>query len=210
MGSGERNWSMFCFQKFQFLCSKSSLLQQYGERMVRLSTANTYSYRKGTHTHTVVILEGIQCSLFVVHYFASSLSFSGCLVWGVCGLAAEASVFGHTGQWWVVSGTPNCRCTQQELNRKTMICNIIQHAMWSPWKVKALTETMKSSHSQTFCISPGLSLTDTLYFFGDNNFTEWHSLFENYKAPRYMLPHTTGAYSFGIAGQWICGPVWLS
>lgn len=62
---------MFCFQKFQFLCSKSSLLQQYGERMVRLSTANTYSYRKGTHTHTVVILEGIQCSLFVVHYFAS-------------------------------------------------------------------------------------------------------------------------------------------
>ncbi|XP_029630704.1 jmjC domain-containing protein 8 isoform X2 [Salmo trutta] len=73
--------------KFQFLCSKSSLLQQYGERMVRLSTANTYSYRKGT-----------------------------------------------------------------------------------------------------------------LYFFGDNNFTEWHSLFENYKTPRYMLPHTTGAYSFGIAG----------
>lgn len=46
-----------------------------------------------------------------------------------------------------------------------------------------------------------LSSTDTLYFFGDNNFTEWQSLFEHYEPPTYVLPHTTGAYSFGIAGQ---------
>uniref|UniRef100_A0A673VYW6 Jumonji domain containing 8 n=1 Tax=Salmo trutta TaxID=8032 RepID=A0A673VYW6_SALTR len=100
--------------KFQFLCSKSSLLQQYGERMVRLSTANTYSYRKGTHTHT------------------------------------------HTHNEFV-----DLLLRPQSL------------------------DTLGSG---------------TLYFFGDNNFTEWHSLFENYKTPRYMLPHTTGAYSFGIAG----------
>lgn len=45
-----------------------------------------------------------------------------------------------------------------------------------------------------------LCCTDTLYFFGDNNFTEWQSLFEHYDPPPYALPHTSGAYSFGIAG----------
>uniref|UniRef100_A0A4W5QDM7 Jumonji domain containing 8 n=1 Tax=Hucho hucho TaxID=62062 RepID=A0A4W5QDM7_9TELE len=96
--------------KFQFLCSKSSLLQEYGERMVRLSTANTYSYRK----------VDVRFEEFV-------------------------------------------------------------DLLLRPQSLDTLG-------------------SDTLYFFGDNNFTEWHSLFENYKAPRYMLPHTTGAYSFGIAG----------
>ncbi|MEQ2173295.1 hypothetical protein GOODEAATRI_030656, partial [Goodea atripinnis] len=33
--------------KFQRLCSKSSLLEKYGSLKVRLSTANTHSYRKG-------------------------------------------------------------------------------------------------------------------------------------------------------------------
>lgn len=42
--------------------------------------------------------------------------------------------------------------------------------------------------------------SDTLYFFGDNNFTEWHSLFEEYKAPPFSLPLMHPAYSFGIAG----------
>ncbi|XP_059203070.1 jmjC domain-containing protein 8 [Centropristis striata] len=42
--------------------------------------------------------------------------------------------------------------------------------------------------------------SETLYFFGDNNFTEWQSLFELYESPPYVLPHTGGAYSFGIAG----------
>ncbi|KAM9471603.1 jmjC domain-containing protein 8 [Salvelinus alpinus] len=96
--------------KFQFLCSKSSLLQQYGERIVRLSTANTYSYRK----------VDVRFEEFV-------------------------------------------------------------DLLLRPQSLDTLG-------------------SDTLYFFGDNNFTEWHSLFENYKAPCYMLPHTTGAYSFGIAG----------
>ena len=47
------------------------------------------------------------------------------------------------------------------------------------------------------CLSPA----DTLYFFGDNNFTEWQSLFDHYESPPYVLPRTSGAYSFGIAGQ---------
>ncbi|XP_067088383.1 jmjC domain-containing protein 8 [Osmerus mordax] len=96
--------------KFKFLCSKSNLLQEYGDRKVRLSTANTFSYKKVD----VPFKEFVDLLLM----------------------------------------------PQAE-------------------------DTLGS---------------DTLYFFGDNNFTEWHSLFENYKAPPYLLPKTTGAYSFGIAG----------
>lgn len=47
------------------------------------------------------------------------------------------------------------------------------------------------------CLSP----TETLYFFGGNNMTEWNSLFQHYESPPYVLPHTRAAYSFGIAGQ---------
>uniref|UniRef100_A0A8C6ZN21 Jumonji domain containing 8 n=1 Tax=Nothoprocta perdicaria TaxID=30464 RepID=A0A8C6ZN21_NOTPE len=43
--------------------------------------------------------------------------------------------------------------------------------------------------------------SDTLYFFGDNNFTEWGPLFQNYVPPPFRIPGTTGAYSFGIAGS---------
>ncbi|XP_056661722.1 jmjC domain-containing protein 8 isoform X4 [Monodelphis domestica] len=41
---------------------------------------------------------------------------------------------------------------------------------------------------------------DTLYFFGDNNFTEWGRLFQYYSPPPFHLLGTTAAYSFGIAG----------
>ncbi|XP_021267102.1 jmjC domain-containing protein 8 isoform X2 [Numida meleagris] len=43
--------------------------------------------------------------------------------------------------------------------------------------------------------------SDTLYFFGDNNFTEWGSLFQHYVPPPFRIPGTSGAYSFGIAGS---------
>ncbi|XP_042294628.1 jmjC domain-containing protein 8 isoform X2 [Sceloporus undulatus] len=46
--------------------------------------------------------------------------------------------------------------------------------------------------------------SETFYFFGDNNFTEWGPLFQNYTPPPFQIPGTTGAYSFGIAGQ-----IWL-
>lgn len=45
------------------------------------------------------------------------------------------------------------------------------------------------------------SPTETLYFFGGNNMTEWNSLLQHYESPPYVLPHTSRAYSFGIAGQ---------
>lgn len=40
----------------------------------------------------------------------------------------------------------------------------------------------------------------TLYWFGDNNYTEWESFFDLYKPPPFGLPGKTGAYSFGLAG----------
>uniref|UniRef100_A0A4W6DDT5 Jumonji domain containing 8 n=1 Tax=Lates calcarifer TaxID=8187 RepID=A0A4W6DDT5_LATCA len=102
--------------KFRSLCSKSSLLRDYGERRVRLSTANTYSYRKVD----VPFQEYVDILL-------------------------------------------------------------------RPQSTDALG-------------------SETLYFFGDNNFTEWQSLFEHYESPPYVLPHTSGAYSFGIAGQSLIHP----
>ncbi|XP_036861654.1 jmjC domain-containing protein 8 isoform X2 [Manis javanica] len=41
---------------------------------------------------------------------------------------------------------------------------------------------------------------DTLYFFGDNNFTEWASLLRHYSPPPFGLLGASPAYSFGIAG----------
>ncbi|KAI4900796.1 hypothetical protein NFI96_026300, partial [Prochilodus magdalenae] len=96
--------------KFRFLCSKASLLREYRDKTVRLSTANTHSYRK------------------VDVRFEEFVKF-------------------------LLNPQPE--------------------------------DTLGS---------------DTLYFFGDNNFTEWRSLFEEYTAPPYGLPHTSPAYSFGIAG----------
>ncbi|XP_064008756.1 jmjC domain-containing protein 8 isoform X3 [Pogoniulus pusillus] len=43
--------------------------------------------------------------------------------------------------------------------------------------------------------------SDTLYFFGDNNFTEWGHLFQQYVPPPFRIPGTSPAYSFGIAGS---------
>ncbi|XP_075371051.1 jmjC domain-containing protein 8 isoform X1 [Mycteria americana] len=43
--------------------------------------------------------------------------------------------------------------------------------------------------------------SDTLYFFGDNNFTEWGPLFQRYVPPAFRIPGTSPAYSFGIAGS---------
>lgn len=46
-----------------------------------------------------------------------------------------------------------------------------------------------------------LVFSETLYWFGDNNHTEWKDLFESYEQPPYKLPGLTGAYSFGVAGK---------
>ena len=42
---------------------------------------------------------------------------------------------------------------------------------------------------------------ETLYWFGDNNHTEWEEMFDVYKEPPYKIPGLTGAYSFGVAGS---------
>ncbi|EDV27990.1 uncharacterized protein TRIADDRAFT_20728, partial [Trichoplax adhaerens] len=41
---------------------------------------------------------------------------------------------------------------------------------------------------------------DTYYFFGDNNHTEWKTLFSYYYKPPYNIPGFTSMLSFGIAG----------
>lgn len=96
---------------FQALCTKEMLLNEFGDRMVRLSTANTYSYEKVD----VLFREYVEYLL-------------------------------------------------KPQDKDSLGC-------------------------------------DTLYFFGDNNFTEWGSLFQKYSPPPFRIPGTTGAYSFGIAGS---------
>ncbi|XP_044159463.1 jmjC domain-containing protein 8 [Bufo gargarizans] len=97
--------------EFRSLCRKEQLIRTYGDRSVRLSTANTYSYEK----------VDVPFQEYVEHYLRP-----------------------------------------QDLD------------------------------------SLGV---DTLYFFGDNNFTEWGSLFQKYTPPPFKLPGTIGAFSFGIAGS---------
>ena len=41
---------------------------------------------------------------------------------------------------------------------------------------------------------------DTLYFFGNHDYSEWKDLFDNYVIPPYELPGKSSALSFGIAG----------
>ncbi|XP_069066650.1 jmjC domain-containing protein 8 isoform X3 [Pleurodeles waltl] len=96
---------------FQALCTKEMLLKEFGDRMVRLSTANTYSYEK----------VDVMFREYVEHLLRPQ-------------------------------------------DKDSLGC-------------------------------------DTLYFFGDNNFTEWGSLFQKYSPPPFRIPGTTGAYSFGVAGS---------
>uniref|UniRef100_A0A7N5K1I9 Jumonji domain containing 8 n=1 Tax=Ailuropoda melanoleuca TaxID=9646 RepID=A0A7N5K1I9_AILME len=96
--------------RFRALCSRERLLASFGDTVVRLSTANTYSYRK------------------------VDLPFQ----------------------------------------------EYVEHLL----------------HPQ----DPTSLGNDTLYFFGDNNFSEWASLFQHYSPPPFSLLGTTIAYSFGIAG----------
>ncbi|KAJ3601085.1 hypothetical protein NHX12_032058 [Muraenolepis orangiensis] len=96
--------------KFRFLCSKTNLLGLFGDRRIRLSTANTHSYRKVDVSFQEY-----------VDYLLKPQS---------------ADVLG----------------------------------------------------------------SDTLYFFGDNNLTEWSPLLDHYQPPPFRLPGTSTAFSFGLAG----------
>ncbi|XP_065415983.1 jmjC domain-containing protein 8 isoform X3 [Chrysemys picta bellii] len=97
--------------EFQALCTRNKLLAEFGDRLVRLSTANTYSYHK----------VDVPFQEYVEH-------------------------------------------------------------LLEPQDLASLG-------------------SETLYFFGDNNFTEWGSLFQKYMPPPFRIPGTSGAYSFGIAGS---------
>ncbi|XP_070579323.1 jmjC domain-containing protein 8-like isoform X2 [Ptychodera flava] len=95
---------------FRKLCRKDALLREYGDKFVKLSTANTYSYDKA------------------IVSFAEYVS-----------------------------------------------------KILKPQNVSSLGN-------------------ETHYMFGDNNYTEWDSLFSEYKQPPFILPETEGVLSFGLAG----------
>lgn len=44
-------------------------------------------------------------------------------------------------------------------------------------------------------------ISETFYWFGDNNHTEWADLFDLYRKPHVSVPDTEGMYSFGMAGE---------
>ncbi|XP_051905832.1 jmjC domain-containing protein 8 [Hippocampus zosterae] len=96
--------------KFRSLCSKWNLLTTYGDRQVRLSTANTYSY------------------------------------------------------------------TKVDVSFRDYVDDLLRPQ------------------------SPDVLGSDTLYMFGDNNLSEWRSLLDVYEPPVFLLPGTSRAFSFGIAG----------
>ncbi|NWR81404.1 JMJD8 protein, partial [Centropus unirufus] len=121
---------------FRALCTREKLLAAFGTRTVRLSTANTYSYRKG---------EGGR--------------------W-----APGPQLFWRAGP--PSSPPPTVDVPFQEY-------------------VEHLLEPQ----------DPTRLGSDTLYFFGDNNFTEWGLLFQHYVPPPFRIPGTSPAYSFGIAGS---------
>ncbi|XP_061182388.1 uncharacterized protein LOC133190718 [Saccostrea echinata] len=96
--------------KFYRICEKDSMLEKYGSKKIRLSSANTHSYDK------------------------------------------------------------------RDVTLKYYVENVMR------------PQTLKMLGNETF------------YWFGDNNYTEWRELFNQYNPPPYQLPRMTGAYSFGVAG----------
>ena len=62
--------------------------------------------------------------------------------------------------------------------------------------------------------SLGVLGNETLYWFGDNNYTLYAPLFVAYDPPTYSIPDMKPAYSFGVAGAGtgvpfhVHGPVW--
>ncbi|NXT26159.1 JMJD8 protein, partial [Syrrhaptes paradoxus] len=124
---------------FRALCTRDKLLAAFGARSVRLSTANTYSYRK----------VDVPFQEYVEHLLEPQ----------------DLARLGSGG------------CPPPSL-----------HSQHPP--------------VLTILIVPILPPTpDTLYFFGDNNFTEWGPLFQHYVPPPFRIPGTSPAYSFGIAGS---------
>ena len=69
------------------------------------------------------------------------------------------------------------------------------------WFLNVFILEKNGSNCVTFSAFPIMYSTETFYWFGDNNYTEWEELFNFYQEPPYQLPKHTGAYSFGIAGE---------
>lgn len=99
--------SLLCMpQAFRALCTREKLLASFGPFPVRLSTANTYSYRKGERGDRARP-RGCRFPRSSLPFPRSSLrSRSGCAVPGVRGAPAEAAGPGPAGQRWVAPSCP--------------------------------------------------------------------------------------------------------
>jgi len=48
-----------------------------------------------------------------------------------------------------------------------------------------------------------VSVTEILYYFGDNDREGWKELFNKYKIPSYEIPNLKAEISFGMAGSYM-------
>lgn len=100
-------------QAFRALCTREKLLAAFGPFPVRLSTANTYSYRKGERGGRAGrggAASPAHPSRSPAHSLRSPRSSlrsrSGCALPGVRGASAEAAGPGPAGQRWVAPSRP--------------------------------------------------------------------------------------------------------
>lgn len=149
-------------QAFRALCTREKLLAAFGSSPVRLSTANTYSYRKGEQRGS--------------------------------GTRRVEPVRGHRPDV--------CPCPQWTCPSRSTWSSCWSRRIRAGWAVVGSIVPLRTTGTQRLV---GLNLPlcpppDTLYFFGDNNLTEWGPLFQQYVPPPFRIPGTSLAYSFGIAG----------
>uniref|UniRef100_A0A663FDY7 Jumonji domain containing 8 n=1 Tax=Aquila chrysaetos chrysaetos TaxID=223781 RepID=A0A663FDY7_AQUCH len=134
---------------FRALCTREKLLAAFGARPVRLSTANTYSYRKGESR--------------------------GCPPQRPPPPHRRAGP--SRGGARIAPPPPSSPLPAVDVPFQEYVEQLLKPQ------------------------DPARLGSDTLYFFGDNNFTEWGPLFQQYVPPAFGIPGTSPAYSFGIAGS---------
>ncbi|KAF7242968.1 JmjC domain-containing protein 8 [Varanus komodoensis] len=241
--------------EFQAQCTKRKLLAAFGDRQVRLSTANTYSYRKVDlpfQEYVDQFLEpqdpdslgsgewGRQCperlrpsmkcrtySRQKAHFFISESrnarlqwqlkaqtpwSLEGpFLTFGVrangtragshqtlCGQEGGGLGRGHVAIWESRGGAGS----GPKPTSFTHWLRAAPHVIRNRGRLLFVAQPVKrgllgSGRTDCFAFLP----SETLYFFGNNNFTEWGPLFQRYTPPPFRIPGMTVAYSFGIAGE---------
>lgn len=119
-------------------------------------------------------------------------------------LLQERCACGYSACCCVVSNSPPLSCPSP--CHLSGVCGGSAQASgsgrpWQRWVEDTLQRHHYAPNGQKGNDNLPVSPAETLYFFGGNNVTEWASLFRHYEPPPYVLPHSSSAYSFGIAGH---------